>query len=171
MENKISSPAAKGILIALILIVLSLTLQLLDLSQNKSIGSLLFVILVFGLIWAARTYAAQNNANVTFGNVFAHCFKTNAAVTALMIVFTLISIKFISPEQVTIAMDEARANLEDRNMSDEQIDQALEITKKFFLPLTIGGILLIYIVVGVVGSLIGAAVVKKNPADPFTQNG
>ena len=172
MERKITTPAIKGIIISLFLIVYALIIQFLDLSKNKGLSSLQFIILFAGIIWSAVSFANQMNGNVSFGNVFAHAFKTAAAVTAIMVVYTIISIKFISPEMVNQAMDEARTQMEGKNMSDDQIDTALNFTRKFFVPLTAGGVLLFFLLAGVIAALIGAAVSKKNPQEgPFVQQG
>ncbi|HEX8460511.1 MAG TPA: DUF4199 domain-containing protein, partial [Segetibacter sp.] len=158
-----------GIIISLVLIVFALALQFLDLSKNKAVGSLQFLFLVGALIWSCVSYAKQLDGNVTFGNVFAHGFKTAAAITAIMVVYTVISLKFINPEALDIALREARTNMEAKNMSDDQTETAINFTKKFFLPLAIGGTLFIFLFIGLIGSLIGAAVAKKNPAGPFVQ--
>ena len=172
MEKKITSPAVKGVIISLFLIVFALVIQFLNLSRNKGLSSLQFVILFAGIIWSAISFAKQMQGNVTFGNVFVHAFKTAAAVTAIMVVYTIISIKFISPEIVNQAMDEARTQMEAKNMSDDQIDTAINFTKKFFVPLTAGGVLLFFLLAGAVSALIGAAVAKKNPQEgPFVQQG
>src|SRR3954451_4890068 len=125
MEKKVTSAAAKGVIISLILIIFSLVIMFLNLTPNKGVGSLQFIIFVGGIIWSAIVYAKQMDANVTYGNVFAHAFKVTAAVTAIMVVYTVISIKFISPEQLERGIEEARANLEAKNMSDEQIEKAI----------------------------------------------
>src|SRR4051812_17607581 len=172
MEKKVMSPALKGVIISLILIVLSLIIQFLHLTKNKGFSSLQFIILMGGLIWSAISFSKQMNANVTFGNLFTHAFKTAAAVTAIMVVYSVISIKLISPEIIDSALQEARTGMEGKNMSDDQIDQAISFTRKFFIPLTVGGILLSFLIMGVIGALIGAAVSKKNPQQgPFVQQG
>ncbi|MDB5250055.1 MAG: hypothetical protein JWQ40_4449 [Segetibacter sp.] len=171
MEQKTTSPAIKGLIISLILIVFSLILQFLDLSSNKGLGSISLLLFFAGIIWSGIIYANQLHGNITFGSIFAHAFKVAAAVTAIMTIFTIISIKFISPEQIDVALREARTGMEEKNMSDDQIDQAMSITRKFFLPFAIGGVLFIYMVVGLIGALIGAAVAKKNPETPFVQQG
>lgn len=173
MENKITTPAAKGIIISLVLIVFSLIIQFLNLSRNKGVSSIQFIILFVGIIWSATSFAKQMNGNVTFGNIFAHAFKAAAAVTAIMVVYTIISVKFISPELVNQALDEARAQMEaKKNMTDTQIDTAINFTQKFFVPLTAGLLLLFYLLTGLIAALIGAAVSKKNPQEgPFVQQG
>jgi hypothetical protein len=172
MEKKVTSPALKGVIISLLLIVFSLIIQFLNLTKNKGFSSIQFIILLGGIIWSAVSYSRQMNGNVTFGNLFTHAFKTAAAVTGIMVVYAIISIKFISPETITMALDEARTGMEGKNMSDDQIDQALAFTRKFFIPLTAGGILLSFLIMGVIGAIIGAAVSKKNPQQgPFVQQG
>lgn len=171
MEKKATSPAVKGVIIALILIVFSLIIQFLNLSRNKGFSSVQFIILIGGIIWSGVSFAKQMQGNVSFGNIFSHAFKTAAAVTAIMVVYAIISIKFISPETMEIALQEARSGMEAKNMSDDQVDQALSFTRKFFVPLTAGGILLSFLIMGVIGSVISAAVAKKNPQAPFVQQG
>jgi hypothetical protein len=171
MEKKITTPAIKGIIISLILIVFSLAIQFLDLSRNKGIGALQFILLIGGIVWSCISYAKQLNGNVTFGNTFAHGFKTTAAVTAITVVYTIVSLKFIMPEAIDIGLEEARKGMEEGNMSDDQIEQALSMTKKFFVPITAGTLILFFIVCGAIASLIGAAVAKKKPQGPFVQQG
>ena len=172
MEKKITSPAVKGVIISLVLIVFSLIIQFLNLTKNKGFSSVQFIILIGGLIWSAISFSKQMEGNVTFGGLFTHAFKTAAAVTAIMVVYTIISIKFISPEIIDMALQEARSGMEGKNLSDDQIDQALSFTRKFFVPLAVGGALLSFLLMGVIGALIGAAVAKKNPQQgPFVQQG
>ena len=82
MDNKVTSPAVKGIIISLCLIVFSLILTFSGLEKNKGLGAIQFLILIGGIIWAAISFANQMNNNVTFGSVFVHGFKTAAAITA-----------------------------------------------------------------------------------------
>jgi hypothetical protein len=42
--------------------------------------------------------------------------------------------------------------------------------EKYFIPFAIGGALFMYLLIGVIASLIGAAIAKKNPeVSPFDQ--
>ncbi len=170
-EAKATTSVTKGVIISLILIVFSLAIQFMNLTQNKAVGSLQFVILLAGIIWSCTSYAKQMNANVTFGNVFSHGFKVAAAITAIMVVYTIISLLFINPEMKEIALQQTRTQMEGKNMSDDQIDTALSITTKYFIPLAVGATLLSFLVTGLIAALIGAAVAKKNPQGPFVQQG
>ena len=170
MEQKVSTPVQKGLIISLVLIVFGLVLYFTNQYMNKTLSYLQYVILIAGIIWSCNIYAKQMNGNVTFGNVFAHGFKTTAFVAALMAVYTLLAVKFIFPEMMDKIMEAARQEmLKAGQMSEDQIDQGIEMGKKFFVPFAIGGIIFFFALVGAIGSLIGAAIAKKNPKDPFTQ--
>jgi len=54
-------------------------------------------------------------------------------------------------------------------MPDDQIEKGLALWKKMFWVFTIGGTLLLYAIIGAIGSLIGAAVTKKKPVNPVDQ--
>jgi hypothetical protein len=48
-------------------------------------------------------------------------------------------------------------------MTEEQITQALEWTRKFFMVFLVGGTLIGYLIFGSLASLVGAAITKKEP--------
>lgn len=170
MEQKVTTPVVKGVIISLILIVIALGLQFAGLSQNKALGSISFIVLIGGIIWACISYAKQMDGNVSFGNTFAHGFKTTAVITILMVAFTVIIMTFL-PEIKEQALDQAMKDMEGKNMSDDQIETGMNLTKKYLMVFLIGGMLFIYLVIGLISSLIGAAVAKKNPQGPFQQPG
>ncbi len=171
VETKVTTPVTKGVIISLILIVFGIALYFAGQSTNQGLGSLQYIILVGGIIWGCINYANQMHNNVTFGNVFAHGFKITAVITAIIILYTIIALKFLFPDMVNMILDKTRESLAEKNMSDEQTESALSMTKKFLLPFAIGGILVMFMLVGAISSLIGSAVAKKNPQGPFVQQG
>lgn len=172
MEQKVTTPVLKGVIITLLLIVFGLVIYFTNQMENTTMGYIQYVILIIGVIWSCTSFAKQMNGNVTFGNVFAHGFKTTAVVAALLAVYTFISVKFLFPDIVDKSMEIAKKKMESsgNNMSDEQIQRSLDMVRKFFVPFAIGSILVIFAIVGAISSLIGAAVAKKNPQSPFEQN-
>lgn len=110
------------------------------------------------------------NNQVTFGNVFAHGFKMSAVIAVILIIWSVLSILVIFPEIKEKAIETARQQMEDGGkMSESQIDQALEITRKFFMVFVIGGALLGTLIIGAIASLIGAGIAKKKPVNPLDQ--
>lgn len=171
MENKVTTPVVKGLLLSLILIVFGLVLHFTGQSMNKSLGSIQYVIIVGGIVWGCIVFANQMESNVSFGNIFAHGFKITAVVAVITVVYTILSFKIFFPEMMDLALEETTKQLEKNNMSQDQIDQTIEMTKKFFVPFAIAGVLVGTVFIGAISALIGAAVAKKNPKDPFVQQG
>jgi drug/metabolite transporter (DMT)-like permease len=166
-EQKPISPVMKGVIISLLLIVLSMTAYFTGqetASWNRWLGN---IIIFAGILWACISYGKQLNNNVTFGNVFAHGFKVSAIVTIFLILFSIIFFLLL-PEVKEKALEAARAEMEKGGkMSEEQIEQAVAMANKFFFVFTIGGLMFIYMIIGTIASLIGAAVTKKDPRPPF----
>jgi hypothetical protein len=165
MQQKITSTTVKGFIIGLIMIAFSLTVSFLGLQSNSIFQWLGYGIFLIGIILAISQYGKQLNYNSKFGDYFAHGFKVSAVVTLLMIVFLIIFIT-VFPEFKDKAMDEARKSMTTKNLSEEQIEKAIDITRKFFMVFLIGGALLGYLLFGAIASLIGAAITKKDP-QPF----
>lgn len=170
MEEKIITPVEKGLLITLVLIVIGLAIYFSGQLGNTSLGYLQYVVFMGGIIWGCIYYAKQMKGNVTFGNVFAHGFKTTAFIAAAMAVYTFLSVRFLFPDIIEKTVEIARAQMrENKDLSDDQIDQAMNMTREYFVPFATGGLLLMFAIFGALSSLIGAAVAKKKPQDPFAQ--
>jgi len=163
MEQKVTTPAIKGLILALALIVIGLATHFSGLDKTSGMGALQFVILAAGVTWACISYAKQLNGNVTFGNTFAHGFKTTAAATAIIGLYTFISLKFIMPEMIDIGLEEARKGMIEKNMPADQMEQGLAMARKFAVPFAVAGSVLMFLIMGCIFSLLGAAVAKKNP--------
>ena len=110
------------------------------------------------------------NHNVTFGNVFAHGFKVSAVVTAFTIILTVLFI-LLMPEVKEKAAEIARQQMEESGkMSNSQIEESVATMNRLFYVIVIGFIILMYLIVGLIASLIGAAIAKKDPRAPFETN-
>ncbi len=168
METKVTTPVIKGVIITLILIVFGLIIYFTNQTQNQALGSVQYLIFLAGIIWACISYSKQMNANVTFGNLFAHGFKTTAVVTVLILIYSIIALKFLFPDIVDKSIETSRQKMEQSGkLSDNQIDQQLSMIKDHFTLFAAAGIIIFFAVVGAISSLIGAAVAKKKPQDPF----
>jgi len=167
MEKKVTSHIVKGLIISLILILISVISNLTGNERSSWVTWASNIILFGGIVWACISYGNQMNHEVTYGNVFAHGFKTSAVITVITIAFTIIFL-LAFPDIKEKALEIARQEMDKQSqLTDDQKDTAMEITRKFFLPITIGAILLMYLIVGLIASLIGAALTKRNPQSPF----
>jgi amino acid transporter len=168
MEKKVTSPIVKGLLITLLLAIIDLVGGFAHLKTATWYGWISLIILMIAIIWACVSFGTQSNGNVTFGNVFAYGFKTSAVVACILLLYTMLSMFVIFPETKDLALEQARKQMEEKGtLSEAQVDQAVEWTSKFFIPFAMVGVILGTLIFGVIASLIGAAVTKKNPQSPF----
>lgn len=162
MEKKVTTHLTKGLIIGLVMVAIGIIFQVLDIYESWV--QWVVMALYFGaIIWACISYSKDMDGNVTFGKVFGHGFKTAAVVTLIGIAAFIITY-LIMPEIKDKALEKARENMaENPKMTEEMIDKAVEWTGKFFLLFGIVGALFGYAFMGLIASLIGGAVAKKNP--------
>ena len=170
MENQVTTHIVKGLILSVISIVFSIVIYVFNLYEMSVLSYINYAIFIGGLIYGAVLYSNQNGHNVTFGNLFAHGFKTTAVVIVISSIYTLLAFKVLFPDMLEKVLDLSKKKmLENPKMTDEMVDQAMTMTRKFFIPFALGGAIIGTGVLGAIGSLIGAAVAKKNP-NPFTDN-
>ncbi len=163
VTKTVTSTSTKGIVIGLILIVLMLVTYFANVKVDGPVQYIGYAVFIGGIIWSIVIYGRQINYNATFGNYFAHGFKVSAVVTVLMIIFLIIFVNLF-PDFKEQAIAQARIKMHEKNnLTDDQMSQGLEFTRKFFMVFLIGGTLVGYLLFGAIASLIGAAVTKRQP--------
>jgi hypothetical protein len=169
-QRKPISHIVAGLLIAGIVIVFSMVMNFAGGSASSpGSGWITYLIICGGLILFINLYGKAKDNYVTFGNLFSYGFKATAALTAIFVLF-MVLLSFLSHEFKEKGLAAARQQMESQGkLSDDQIDQSLNIASKYFWLFAIGGTVLVFIIVGAIGSLIGAAITKKRPVTPFDQ--
>ena len=163
MEKTITSTTTKGLVIGLILIILALTMYFANIEVNGPVQWIGYAVFIGGIMWSVYSYGKQMDYNSTFGNYFAHGFKVAALVTAIMIIYVVIFI-ILFPDFKEKAIDKARiAMREKKDLTEEQMTQGIEVTRKFFMVFLVGFTLIGYLILGALSALIGAAITKRQP--------
>ena len=162
MEPKRKTYINIGIIISLILVLVDLIGKFAGLTFVTWFKWLPSVLMIVALIVACRSFGKERNGQVTFGNVFGYGFKVSVFVTIIVLVYTILSLYFIFPEMKDLALEQARKQMEEKGtLSQDNIDTALAMTKKLFIPFAILGVIIGTLLIGVIGSLLGAAFTKK----------
>jgi hypothetical protein len=169
MEKKITPHTTKGLLLALLLIIIDIVASIAGIKFETWFRWLPTLIFLAVIIWACINYANQMDNQLTFGNLFVHGFKTSAVVASIMVIYTVLSLYVIFPEQIEQGLEMARQQMEEKNIPQANIDQGLELARKFNVPFAIMGAIFGTLIVGAIGSLIGGAIAKKNPPSPFQE--
>lgn len=168
MENKVTTPQVKGFVISLILIIYGLIIYFVDGMKHPELSYAQYVIFLGGIIWACISYSKQLNANITFGNLFAHGFKTTAVVTVIVLIYTILAFKVLFPDMVDKSIEVTKQKMEaDGKATDSQIEQTVSMMKDHFTLFAVISVIVGFAIMGAISSLIGAAVAKKQPRDPF----
>ncbi len=164
MEKQITTPAVKGLIIALALIIFQVAITLTHQEGNKSLGIIPIAVLLGGIIWACMTYSSQMDGNVTFGNVFSHGFKSGSLVAALVGLWLALSLTVIFPESLDRMMELQRTEMLKNGMTNDQADQYLNgVGRKMAVPMGTIVVVILYLVISAIGGLLGASLAKKNP--------
>jgi len=170
-ETKIMSPQIKGLLISLFVIVVSIVGYYTELSFQSWFGWLVNAIFFLAIIFACVHFAKQKDGYVTFGNVFLHGFKITAVLTIILLAYTILSMTVLFPEmkEKIFAMQEAK--MEEQGLDSDKIETGMNFMKKNFMWLMVVFLIFGNLIIGCIASLIGAAVAKKKPVNPLTQQG
>lgn len=168
-ERKPVTHVSAGLIIAALLVVYSIIVQFMGLAQNQYLGLVQYALIIVGLIYFVTLWGKAHEYTLSFGNLFAYGFKATAVFTIINIVFLIIFF-LVFPEMKEKSFEMAREQMEKNpNVSEDQIEQGIDIVRKFFWVGLIGGTMFFMILIGAIGSLIGAAVTKKRPNNPFEQ--
>lgn len=165
MENEVKEPKTHlnyGLLTGVILIVLFVLFYVFGLYTNKVLAWIPTIIFIVLIIIAQLNHAKALDGNITYGNLFAMGFKTTAVAVCIYVVFMILFI-WLVPEYKEQMAAMASENMVKKGMTQEQINAGISMYKKFFTVSAIGGTLVIDLIIGVIASLIGAAIAKKNP--------
>ncbi|HAN18653.1 MAG: hypothetical protein A2X13_13500 [Bacteroidetes bacterium GWC2_33_15] len=157
-----------GAILGIALIIYSVLLFIFDLSMNKSLGYINYVILLAGLIWFTKSYRDNNMGGIiSYGQALG--FGTMVVVFAALIsgIYGYIFMKFIDPSIIDKIIALGEEEMLKRGMSDEQIEMAQSMQKNFMNPgfINIMGFVVTSIW-GFVLALITSAFIKKE-GDPF----
>ena len=170
MDKQITSHILKGAILGGISILFSIIIYVFNLYTTQWLSFLSYAIFIGGIIYGNILFANQNDNNVSFGNIFAHGFKTTAVVIVITVLYTVLALYVLFPDMVDKIIEISRTEMaKNPKLTDEMIEQGIAMTKKLFLPFAIAGAIFGTGFLGAIGSLIGAAVAKKNPVDPFKQ--
>lgn len=165
-KGPLSHYLAGGIL-GLIMVVYSIVLSLIGETMNRTLANVSYLLLLVGIIYIVIQYAKSVDHDTTFGKLFSYGMKVSALVTIIILVYSIIYFQ-IFPDTKEMIFDKMREEMiKQGQVSDEQIDQSVNFMRKYFNVFFIGGGIFMTMIMGLIGSLIGAAVAKKNPSTPF----
>jgi hypothetical protein len=169
MEKKPLSFFQAGLIITIVMILFGLIVYLTGLYKTQQwISYVSYLLLCIMIIIAVVNYANSRDGRVTFGQCFGWGFKTSMIVTVLYLLYLVVFI-MIFPDFKAELMQLTREGMEKQNLPEDQIDAGVSMMDKGFYIFMFLGTIFFFLVIGVIGSLLGGAFAKKRPVSPFEQ--
>ena len=136
-----------GLLVGIVSIMFSFILFVTQADQSP-VRWLGLAILIGGMVLAHNAYKAANHGFMNYSEGLGIGAVMSVVSGTLSTAFSFVYMKFIEPEYMTRLMESTRAKMEEKGgMSDEQIDQAVNMMQKF----SSGGWMVLF---GILGSLL-----------------
>ena len=167
-QNKAISPIVAGVIIAGVSIVFSLITSLAGNTNEAGVGLVQYLIIIVTLAILINMYGKANNFHKSFGDLFAYGFKATAIYTLAFLIFLVIFLS-LQPDVKEKSLETVRTEMEKKGSSDSEIENTLEIARKYFWVSVVGATMFFLVLVGAIGSLLGAAITKKRPVQPIDQ--
>ena len=163
-QTRVTSHIIKAIVIAVVLMAFDYFIaHKTTLDLPLAVRLLPTIWMVAGIAFSGIIYSKQNNGSLRFGDIFAHGFKTTAVVAVIMAVYAFIIIKFVFPPTAHDIELNMKALMEQGGMMAQEARRNAEANAKNAWVIEVSGNILAKVVLGLVGSLTGAAIAKKKP--------
>jgi hypothetical protein len=150
--------------------ILGLVIHLMGLGTTRSMQYVSLIPFAVAIVLNGINFSKENEGFVTFGNVFGNCFKASMIAGIILIIYSILSM-FLFPEMKVNAIDIARKEMaKNPSMTDEQIETALTITRKYWNVIMVSTMIFSSLFYGAIFSLIAGAIAKKNGPRPISDN-
>jgi len=159
-----------GVILGVALIIYSLLMWFLDLSLERWVSWVSYIVIIGGIVVATKSYRDNVlSGAISYGQALG--FGTLVVMFASIVaaIYTFAFMKFIDPEFIDKILLMTEEQLIEQGIPDEQIEMGIEMQKKFMTPTLMSLFTLpIYTFVGFIISLITSIFLKKKAEEiPF----
>lgn len=169
MEEKTRSNTANSLNFGMItggaMIVFSLLLFILDMHLNRSVSWIGYLVMLAGMVYGTLEYRKKYTGGfLSYGKAFTSCFMIGLFAGILASAYFFVFVQFIHPGFIGEMLDQTRISMAESRpgMSEEQIEEAVEMSAKFMSApwMAVWG-LIAYTASSAVLSLLAAIFLKK----------
>ncbi len=153
-----------GVIMGIVLIIYYLLMFFLELNLQKWVGYVSYVFLIAVLIVATINYRDKTLGGViTYGQALGFGVILMLFASIIYAIFFYIFAVYIDPEFINKTLAMVEEEYTKAGLTDEQIEAALGMVKKFMSPILISLISIpTYVFMGLIFSLVTSAFLKKN---------
>ena len=142
-------------------IVITFAIEASKLDLNSPVKYLSYIPFIVFLFLVQKEYKDKLGGYIKFGDAFMTGFWYGLFSALLLAIFTYIYLAFISPERLSQSIEAQRDAMAAKGLSADQVDKGIEIAKKYGAIIAAFGLVIWYIILGLIFGLIGAAIFKK----------
>jgi hypothetical protein len=152
-----------GAITGFAIIIVTVILYILNISQNFTVSIIVYVIQITAIVIGTRFLRDKiQNGNITYGRALGSGTMISIFASVIIAFYMFIFLKFIDPGELDKIFAMMEDNLYKQGLPEDQIDMALEMSKKFTTPFTIAlGTVFSYGLWGFLFSLITSIFIKK----------
>lgn len=142
-----------GVIAGLITVIYSLILQITQLADNKFLSWLGYIILISIIIITIKKIKSENEGFISFKKGFTVSYIISIISGIMSSIFMYIYLEFVDNSMIETIKNQQIIEFEKQGMSEEQIEQALEISSYFLSPISM-------LLIGIVGTFFMGAIIS-----------
>ncbi len=155
-----------GLITGVVLILISLIFySLFDFEAQKKLGWISFIFLIAGIIYATIKYRDnQLGGYISYSNAFVSCLYVALIASFVLSVYNYLFIEFFDASMIEKSLDIAEEKIIEKmpDIEDAELEKILDLQGKFMTPLIISiSNFFTFLMIGIVGGLIGSIFIKK----------
>lgn len=160
LKNSMNFGAINGASI----MILSLLIYIIGIQQNILISVIIYGLNIFFIVYGTKHLRDQyQNGQITYGKALGSGTLISLFMSILVAFFIFLFFKFMAPDELEKIYAQAEERLFNQGMSEDQIEMAMQMTRKMTTPFTMAiGTIFSYTFLGFIFSLITSSFIKKN---------
>lgn len=161
MKVSYTSHIKKGIVIAVIIIIMNVIGQITAFIYKPWYGFIIlsvFIFLSFASTWLFNT---QTKGLEQFSALISHGFKTVAVATALFFVYNFIAMHYIFPNYVNHQISIIQADIKQKGGTITNLPLDMQRAKQIWMNTQLAGVLILFLLAGGAGALLASVAAPK----------
>ncbi len=157
-----------GLIVGLVIIIYSVLLYVFELNLIQALGYVVYVIFIAGFILGTKEFRDNNlNGHISYGRAFGYSIVILLIGAIIYSIYSFLLVTVIDPDIVDKMLAMAEEKMLERGMTDDQVEMAQSMQKKFMSPVFMSTMAFIFTMFfGTIIALITSAIVKKD-GDPY----
>lgn len=160
LKNSMNFGALNGVAI----MIVSLLIYLLGIPQNFLTSLIIYIVNILFIVYGTRFLRDKHqNGQISYGKALGSGVLISLFMSILVAFFIFMFFKFIATDELNKIFEQAEERMYNQGMSEDQIEMAMQMTKKFTTPMYMAiGTIFSYTFFGLIFSLITSAFLKKS---------